>query len=149
MSDTMDMNLEARSFVEYLFDVQNMDFSLKMMPKNSGELAVLGLLCSKEDTPMSSGDIAKTLDIKTSRMAALLNALEKKKQIKRTRAIDDKRITYVTLTDEGRNLCMNAMNEIVRKIQKAYEVLGKDEMEHLKVTLRKLCEISKEDGNLC
>ena len=149
MSDTMDMNLEARSFVEYLFDVQNMDFSLKMMPKNSGELAVLGLLCSKEDTPMSSGDIAKTLDIKTSRMAALLNALEKKKQIKRTRSTDDKRITYVTLTDEGRSLCMNAMNEIVRKIQKAYEVLGKDEMEHLKVTLRKLCEISKGDGNLC
>ena len=98
---------------------------------------------------MSSGDIAKTLDIKTSRMAALLNALEKKKQIKRTRSTDDKRITYVTLTDEGRSLCMNAMNEIVRKIQKAYEVLGKDEMEHLKVTLRKLCEISKGDGNLC
>ncbi len=145
MSDMMSGREEAKSFVDQLLDMKILDFSIRMLPKNSGELAVLGLLSQKEDGMMSSGDIAEALNMKTSRMAALLNALEKKNQIKRKRAEDDKRITYVIMTDVGREICSKLMDGVLRKVEHAYEVIGKEEMGRFVQTLRKLYEITKED----
>lgn len=137
---------EENIFLESYINFQNIDFSLKMIPKNSGELSVLCIL-AKEEKPLMSGEIAQMLNLPTSRTAALLNALEKKGQIKRIHSKEDKRITYVSLTEKGEQICEDMKQSIFRKVKKAYEVLGKEEMEHFMNTVQKLCEISKEDSS--
>jgi MarR family transcriptional regulator, organic hydroperoxide resistance regulator len=144
MSSEKDMSDDAEMFLRELLEFQNLDFTLKMMPKNCSELAVLGVLAYYGGR-MTSGELSKHLDMKTSRIAALLKSLEKKGQIQRSQSKEDKRITVVNLTDQGHEICMEMHKDIQSKIQKAYDTVGKEEMEHFKNTLRKLCAIKWED----
>ncbi len=75
-----------------------------------GEMAVLRLL-SCEMEGKSAGAIADALRMTTSRIAAVLNALEKKDMITRSADPADKRRVLVSLTDKGRNTCMMRRNE--------------------------------------
>ncbi len=70
-----------------------------------GEMAVLRLL-GQTGGGQNPGDIASALTMTTSRVAAVLNALEKKRQITRSCDPDDRRRTLVTLTDRGKAVCM-------------------------------------------
>ena len=75
-----------------------------------GEMAVLRLL-SREEEGQSAGAIAEMLRMTTSRIAAVLNALEKKGLIVRSADPNDKRRVLVILTDAGRSTCMMRRNE--------------------------------------
>ncbi len=143
MNDISDL---SKQFLQDLFNLQCLDLSAKMMPKNCSELALLGLLSHYKS--LTSGEITKKLQMKTSRTAALLNALEEKKQIKRTPSKEDKRIIYVSLTQEGEEICQKGLTCFLKKIEKAYEKIGIAEMEQFKSTLKKICEIEKE-AHLC
>ena len=65
-----------------------------------GEMAVLRLL-SQETQGMNAGAIAAQLHMTTSRIAAVLNALEKKCLITRESDPADKRRIHITLTGKG------------------------------------------------
>lgn len=75
-----------------------------------GEMAVLRLL-SREEEGQSAGAIAQTLRMTTSRIAAVLNALEKKGMIIRGEDPGDKRRVLVSLTDAGRSACAMRRSE--------------------------------------
>lgn len=77
-------------------------------------------------------------------MAALLKALEEKGQIIRRHPKDDKRITEVSLTELGKKICNDSIHCIVLNIAKAYETIGKDEMNQFKTTLLKLCKLHQK-----
>lgn len=78
-----------------------------------GEMAVLRLL-STENRPLLAGDISKGLGMTTSRIAAVLNSLEKKAMIVRGADADDRRRVVVRLTPEGEALC-RARREMARR----------------------------------
>ncbi len=141
-----DISALSKQFLQDLFDLQCLDFSTKMLPKNCSELALLGLLSRYQS--LTSGEITKKLQMKTSRTAALLKALEEKKQIKRTPSKEDKRIINVSLTPQGEEICQKGISCLLVKIEKAYEEVGIEEMEQFKSTLKKICEIEKE-AHLC
>ena len=141
-----DISALSKQFLQDLFDLQCLDFSTKMLPKNCSELALLGLLSRYQS--LTSGEITKKLQMKTSRTAALLKALEEKKQIKRTPSKEDKRIINVSLTPQGEEICQKGISCLLVKIEKAYEEVGIKEMEQFKSTLKKICEIEKE-AHLC
>lgn len=65
-----------------------------------GEMAVLRLL-TEENRALSAGEISGLLTMTTSRIAAVLGALEKKGLIVRSADERDKRRVLVTLTQEG------------------------------------------------
>ena len=141
-----DISALSKQFLQDLFDLQCLDFSTKMLPKNCSELALLGLLSRYQS--LTSGEITKKLQMKTSRTAALLKALEEKKQIKRTPSKEDKRIINVSLTPQGEEICQKGISCLLVKIEKAYEEVGIEEMEQFKSTLKKICEIEKK-AHLC
>lgn len=143
MNDISDL---SKQFLQDLFDLQCLDFSTKMLPKNCSELALLGLLSRYQS--LTSGEITKKLQLKTSRTAALLKALEEKDQIKRTPSKEDKRIIYVSLTPQGEEICQKGIKCLLKRIEDAYEKVGIQEMEQFKSTLKKICEIEKEN-HLC
>ncbi len=141
-----DISALSKQFLQDLFDLQCLDLSTKMLPKNCSELALLGLLSRYQS--LTSGEITKKLQMKTSRTAALLKALEEKKQIKRTPSKEDKRIINVSLTPQGEEICQKGISCLLVKIEKAYKEVGIEEMEQFKSTLKKICEIEKE-AHLC
>lgn len=65
-----------------------------------GEAAVLRLLGTSGEA-MSAGSISQRLGMRTSRIAAVLNSLEKKGLIARRSDAQDKRRVMVHLTDDG------------------------------------------------
>jgi len=82
-----------------------------------GEMAVLRLLsCEKEGK--SPGEIADMLRMTTSRIAAVLNALQKKGMIVRSADPGDKRRVLVVLTEKGRETCMKRRDEAKAHLMK-------------------------------
>lgn len=75
-----------------------------------GEMSVLRLL-SQENRGMNAGELAASLNMTTSRIAAVLNSLEKKDMILRQCDPDDRRRVQVRLTQKGMNNCIKKRNE--------------------------------------
>ena len=75
-----------------------------------GEMAVLRFL-GQENRGMSAGAIAEELHMTTSRIAAVLNSLEKKDMITRESDPQDKRRVLVCLTDKGQAYHAERRNE--------------------------------------
>ena len=66
-----------------------------------GESAVLSCL-ARADEPLLSGELADRCNLSTGRMANLLRQLEGKGLLSRQHGDDDRRKTYVQLTEAGR-----------------------------------------------
>ena len=75
-----------------------------------GEMAVLRLLSAEKDG-VHAGVIADMLHMTTARIAAVLNALEKKGMIQRVCDPQDKRRVLVLLTKTGMETCMRRRSE--------------------------------------
>ena len=69
-----------------------------------GEAAVMRLLM-REGRSLTPGEVTRALGMTSSRIAAVLGALEKKEFILREADTQDRRRVYVTLTDRGRAFC--------------------------------------------
>ncbi len=134
----------AKTFINELYQSGICDFKPKALPKNFGEVIVLFTLNIKG--PINSGELASCLSMKTARIAAILKALEEKGQITRTQRKEDKRIIIVSLTEKGKESCINTVNDLVKRIANAYEKIGREEMDQFKSTLIKLCLIAKEEA---
>ena len=69
-----------------------------------GEMAVLRLL-AEENRQLLAGEISRGLGMTTSRIAAVLNSLEKKDMITRCADPADRRRVVVALTARGEDFC--------------------------------------------
>lgn len=139
-----DYRKDSLKFISDIILSNEIDYEdLLNLPKNSSELALLYLLKINDGT-LTSGEISKKLKIQTSRVAALLNALEKKKLINRKRKKDDKRVIEVSITDDGLNILSDSIEDLIAKISEAYEILGKEDMEKFKGYIIRLCNNRKE-----
>lgn len=94
-----------------------------------GEMAVLRLL-DEEKCSLTAGDISRLLHMTTSRIAAVLNALQKKGLILRGRDGADKRCVLVTLTDKGRELCGERRRKAIGDVVQMLSCLGEEDAAH-------------------
>lgn len=138
----------AINFLTELSNLNGFKYPFKSLPKNTGELSVLALL-NENNNPMTSGQVALKLHIKTSRVAAILKVLEEKKLIQRTHPEKDMRITLISLTETGHRKCDEGINMLISKVTHAYEVLGEEKMNQFKDTFIELIQISGKDKNTC
>lgn len=102
------------------------DFSASMR----GEMAVMRLLVSKASS-LTAGDISKLLHMTTSRIAAVLNSLEKKGMILRSADKTDKRRVLVTLTDKGEAFCCRKKQEATDDMAQLLACLGEKDAPEL------------------
>lgn len=88
-----------------------------------GELAVLRLL-EDEGRPLSAGEISRLLRMTTSRIAAVLGALDKKGMIVRSTDAKDRRRVLVTLTQKGVALGRRKKQTVIRSMSYTLSRLG-------------------------
>lgn len=93
-----------------------------------GEMAVMRLLGGR-GTPcqLAAGEISRKLSMTTSRIAAVLNSLERKQMIVRQADPHDKRRVMVTLTEQGLAFCEEKHRHFVARATRFFELLGEED----------------------
>ena len=108
-----------------------------------GEMAVLHLL-SQEGRGLNAGEIAGMLRMTTSRIAAVLNSLEKKGMILRLCDPADKRRVLVTLTSRGMAYCLEKRREAKAHMTRLLSRLTEEEAETFTRLAIKLFDFAPE-----
>lgn len=116
-----------------------------------GELAAL--LYLMDCGTVSASQISKSLQVNTSRVAAILHQLEKKKYIQRASSPLDRRKTMISITDTGREYVVNRKSSTIVLYAQLLEQLGEEDTKaYLRIT-QKICELSETtplfDGAPC
>lgn len=99
------------------------------------------LLSLLEDGPSSLSTIARRIMVKSSTLTGIIDRLEQKGYVARTRTSPDRRIVTIELTDSGRSLAENAPPPIQMKIVEGLKNLGADEQARIIRSLSRLAEM--------
>ena len=105
-----------------------------------GEMAVLRLL-DHEKRMMTAGDISRVSGMKTPRIAAVLNSLEKKKLIERCTDEQDRRKVMVFLTEKGSSFCCQRKEEAVAHMTQILIRFGEEDAPEYVRLMKRLHEI--------
>lgn len=100
-----------------------------------GQRLVIRLL---EDGDKTITELSNMLDVSTARMAVIVNTLEKDMKVQRIKGMNDKRITYVHLTEKGYYEIIFLKNHIKERIKEAINILGEEEFNRFVADLYKL-----------
>lgn len=99
----------------------------------------------REHQPCTSSDLSKAFYVKKSAVTAIINRLEKKEFIQRTRSNEDRRVVYLKLTEEGERFhqeLSERVNQMLGKIISRFDV---DEVESFMKTYKKLVDLIEEE----
>ena len=113
-----------------------------------GEMAVLRLL-AEENRQLLAGEISRGLGMTTSRIAAVLNSLEKKDMITRCADPADRRRVVVALPARGEDFCRARRREAERDFTHLLERLGEDDARQFVHLLGRVFAILGEDRGSC
>lgn len=113
-----------------------------------GEMAVLRLLM-RQGQPMTAGDLSRTLSMTTSRIAAVLGALEKKGMLVRTTDEADKRRVLAVLTESGKTFCEKRREHARRDMTAMLTRLGEEDAAHFVRIMKRIHEILPDDPPSC
>ena len=92
--------------------------------------------------------LAQRLSISNPAASKMLRGLEEKGYIERLPDPEDRRITYIALSPEGRQVLDQARRQADRKASRLVAQMGEKEMEELLRLTRKLASLMEEEGNL-
>ena len=106
---------------------------------SKGEMAILGYLHFEHDGA-TAGELSKVSCVVSSRIAAVLNALEKKGYAKREPDPQDKRKVLVHITKAGHEEVVRRYEEGIREIAEFLLTLGEEDTLVLQRILKKLVE---------
>ena len=110
-----------------------------------GEMAVLRLLATQR-RQMLAGEISRSLSMTTSRIAAVLNSLEKKGLIERSADTADRRRVLVAMTKSGAALCAHRKACARRRLAAIFERLGQEDTDQFIRLIRRIAQISESLG---
>ena len=105
-----------------------------------GELAVLRLL-EDEDRALTAGEISRLLRMTTSRIAAVLGALEKKGLIVRSADERDKRRVLVTPTERGLSLGRRKKQNMIHAISYTFAQIGEHDAREFVRLMKRVYDI--------
>ena len=107
-----------------------------------GEMAVMRLLGgSGEQRQLAAGEISRRLSMTTSRIAAVLNSLERKQMIVRKPDPHDKRRVMVTLTEQGKAFCSEKHRCFRKRAARFFELLGEEDARDFVRLMRRVVQI--------
>ncbi len=99
------------------------------------------LLALHENGPVSLSFMAKQIMVKSSTLTGIIDRLEQKGLVVRTRNSPDRRVITIELTDVGEVLAKNAPPPIQLKIVQGLKRLDDEEREQIVKSLNKLAEM--------
>ncbi len=112
---------------------------------NKGEIALM-IYINQHDN-VTPGELMSALNVGSGRIANALKNLEKKENIIRLKDENDKRKTYIYLTDKGKEIVMSNLDMARKYILSIYEVLGEFDAKNLIRIMKKLVA-AKENNNV-
>ena len=124
----MDYRNRAEYFLHYMMQLNRTAMVRDLTSLASGEQAVLYYLAFQHDGA-SAGELTSAFDIRSSRTAAILNALEKKGHARRCQNPSDRRQVLVYLTDEGKDEVKSRYQDAVGRMAEFLELLGPEDSE--------------------
>lgn len=116
-----------------------MDFAQQDMKRyqlNPSEFAVLELLHHKGPTPIQQ--IGGRVLLASGTMTYVVDKLEKKGYLKRCPCVQDRRVIYAELTEQGTALMQDIFPKHAQALHQLMEVLPAEEQEQLTSLLKKL-----------
>ena len=90
-------------------------------------LQIQALIFISQNKKVSMGDIAGYFHIELSSATSLLNKLYNQKLVDRHIDKEDKRLVLILLTEEGKSLLKQAMNQRRKKLEKILSYLSEKE----------------------
>lgn len=110
-----------------------------------GEMAVLRQL-GESDLPVTAGDLSRDLRMTTSRIAAVLNSLQKKGMIERGEDAQDRRRVLVRLTAAGSAVCEHRKACVRRRLAAIFERLGMEDTREFMRIMGRVFDINEALG---
>lgn len=99
------------------------------------------LLALYEQGPLPPSQIATHIMVKSSTVTGIIDRLELKGLVTRSRTSPDRRVITVELTESGRTLAENAPPPIQQKVLEGLERLPRSEMEKIVLGLKMLTQM--------
>lgn len=103
------------------------------------QLWVVKLL--KETSPMKVSELARRMRLHPATMVGLLDRLEAKGMLKRTRSEKDRRVVYIDLTEQGNELKINSPEVVQNLLEKGLEGFAGDELKTISESLGHVAQI--------
>ena len=89
----------------------------------------------------TSSELADAFEVNKSAITAIINRMADKGLIKRTRDENDRRVVYLTLTEEGNTLYQNCQEKIQFLVESIITQFEESEIKNFIITFEKLAEI--------
>lgn len=95
----------------------------------------------EESSPMKISDLARRMYLNPATMVGLLDKLEAKKLVNRVRSAEDRRVVYIELTEQGREL-VNRSPEVAKNLLvKELELISANELQTITEGLKSVVRI--------
>ena len=95
-------------------------------------LAMLQIMAEKPDTELFPlGELNSYLDYTRPNLSQTINKLEDKNYVERVTLKDDRRVTYIRLTEEGKEMLQEKHSSIADRMNRIKDVLGEEDINKL------------------
>lgn len=131
------MNPTAQDFYQLFCNSKFKKFNKTLHEGFFGMYFVLRILAESKGS-LSAGNISQAFGVTTARTAVILNNLEKKGFIKKTKSSKDARITIVNLTDVGTTILNERKSKLFDTLDKFLSKLNNVEKQDFYFLLNKL-----------
>ena len=91
--------------------------------------------------PVSSADLSRTLFVTPSNITGIIDRLEKKQFVERTRKEGDRRVALITLTESGRELSKTLPDPIMKKFIAELADLEVDHIQLLAIAMNQILNL--------
>ena len=114
------------------------------------ELSVLKVLCEseKENKKMNITELSSSLKMSKSAVSQLISKLEKKGFIKRKINLFDKKVNYLSVTNEAREKCEISQRKYSEAVHQVVDKMGEKDSQELSRLLEKLSGIINNLGEV-
>ena len=112
---------------------QNSNLFPQMNQSESGVfLAMLQIMAEKPDTELFPlGELNSYLDYTRPNLSQTINKLEDKNYVERVTLKDDRRVTYIRLTEDGKEMLQEKHRSIADRMNKIKDILGEEDINKL------------------
>ncbi len=124
-------------------------YSRKLVSKyqlTAPQLICLLTVTAKEKRPVKASEIARSVYLSPSTVVGILDRLEKKELITRSRDKIDRRVVNVTATDKGMKLAQNAPSPLQDNLAEAFNNLDESEQTTIARSLEKIVQLINAEG---
>lgn len=127
------------TLIEYIKkDIENTSFDLN-------EFAVFEVIYHNKKLTVQ--DIKDKVLVANSSLTYILDKLENKELIKRTKSDIDLRVTFISLTNKGEKEALNIFPKHYENLKEIFNILTQEEQEQLNNLLKKIGFLAKERIN--